>query len=301
METVGIVGLGLLGHAVVLRFRAKGHDVVGYDILPEKVRGLIALGGKGASSAEEVARASDAVCTILPSEAAVEEAILGPSGIVAAGRPGQTVIQVSTISPTLTERLAREVQACGLAFLDSPVSGTSAMVARGEGIILIGGTRALFDRWRSLLEAILPRVVYVGAAGQAMVAKLAANLLVGVNTLAAAEALVMTEKAGLDPNVVLEILGGGAASSRMLEVRGPMIVQRQFPPQMKLDLFLKDLSLIVEAGEQLGASLPLTRVAQQLYAAAKAAGHGEEDLASVVTALERLGQRAVKGKIKSSE
>lgn len=301
MRRIGIIGLGLLGHAVASRLRAKGHDVVGYDILPEKVQGLIALGGKGASSAEEVARVSDAVCTILPSEAAVEEAILGPSGIVAAGRPGQTVIQVSTISPTLTERLAREVQARGLAFLDSPVSGTSAMVARGEGIILIGGTRTLFDRWRPLLEVILPRVVYVGAAGQAMVAKLAANLLVGVNTLAAAEALVMTEKAGLDPNVVLEILSGGAASSRMLEVRGPMIVQRQFPAQMKLDLFLKDLSLIMEVGERLGASLPLTRVAQQLYAAAKAAGHGEEDLASVVTALERLGQRAVKGKIKSSE
>jgi len=288
MATVGLIGLGLLGHAVAARLRAKGHEVVGYDVLPEKVQGLVALGGRGAPSAAAVARGAEAVCTLLPSLASVEEAILGANGITAGARAGQTIIQMSTISPELTRRLAREVSGRGLSFLDCPVSGTSGMVARGEGMIFIGGEPALAERWRPLLEAILPRAVYVGSAGQAMALKLVANLLVALNTAAAAEALLMAEKAGLDPALALEILAGSAGASRMLDVRGSMIIRHEFPPQMKLDLFMKDLALITEAGEQVGAPLPLTRVAGQLYGAAQAAGHGGEDLAVVITALERL-------------
>ncbi len=292
MATIGLVGLGLLGHAVASRLRAGGHDVVGYDVVPERVQALVALGGTAAASVAEVAQASEAVSTLLPSLRTVEEAILGPEGILSRARAGQTVIQMSTISPALTERLARETAARGLAFLDAPISGTSAMVARGEGLFLVGGERAVFDRWRPVLETVL-RSAYVGASGQAMVVKLAANLLVAVNTLAAAEALYMTERAGLDPGVVLEILTGGAASSRMLEVRGPLIIRRHFPAQMKLDLFMKDLHLIQEAGAAVGAPLPLTDVAERLYAAAQAGGHGAEDLSVVVTALETLARGAL--------
>src|SRR3990170_3876699 len=270
MATVGLVGLGLLGAAVASRLRAQGHEVVGYDVLPEKIQGLVTLGGRGAPSAAAVARDAEAVCTLLPSLASVEEAILGDSGSVAGAPAGLTVIQMSTISPALTRRLAQEVGGRGLSFLDCPVSGTSGMVARGEGMIFVGGERLLAERWRSLLEAILPRAVYVGAAGQAMALKLVANLLVALHTAAAAEALLMAERAGLDPTLALEVLAASAAGSRMLDVRGPMIVRREFPPQMKLDLFMKDLALITEAGEQVDAPLPLTRVAQQLYGAARA-------------------------------
>ena len=289
MATVGLVGLGLLGHAVASRLRAGGHAVVGHDVVPERVGALVSLGGAAAGSAAEVARLSEAVCTLLPSLATVEDAILGEQGILAGARPGHTVIQMSTISPGLTERLARETAGRGLAFLDAPISGTSAMVARGEGLILLGGDRAVVDRWRPVLETVL-RSVYVGGAGQAMVVKLAANLLVALNTAAAAEALLMTQKAGLDPELVLEILTGGAASSRMLEVRGPLIIRRHFPAQMKLELFMKDLHLIQDAAAAVGAPLPLTDVAARLYAAADAGGHGAEDLSVVVTALEALAR-----------
>jgi 3-hydroxyisobutyrate dehydrogenase-like beta-hydroxyacid dehydrogenase len=193
---------------------------------------------------------------------------------------------MSTISPGLTERLAQETEARGLAFLDCPVSGTSAMVARGEGMLLVGGDAALFERWRPVLETILPRAVHVGRAGQATFVKLVANLLVGLHTLAAAEALALVRKAGLDPARVLDVLTASAGTSRMLEIRGPLIVRREFPPQMKLELFLKDLGLILDAGAERGAPLPLTGLAQRLFAAAQAAGHGGEDLAVVATALE---------------
>jgi 3-hydroxyisobutyrate dehydrogenase-like beta-hydroxyacid dehydrogenase len=282
---VGVVGLGLLGHAVAARLRGAGHDVVGHDIVPERVAALVALGGRAGGSVAGVTAAADVVCVLLPSLAAVEEVVLGEAGIAAGARAGITVVQMSTISPALTERLARECAARGLGFLDCPISGTSGMVERGEGIIFVGGERALYERGRPMLESILPRAVFIGPAGQAMVLKLVANLLVALNSAAAAEALSMAERAGLDVRLALEVLTGSAATSRMLEVRGPMMVRRAFPPQMKLDLFMKDLHLIQEAAGAVGAPVPLTDVAERLYAAAVADGHAGEDLAVVVTAL----------------
>jgi 3-hydroxyisobutyrate dehydrogenase-like beta-hydroxyacid dehydrogenase len=287
MTTVGLVGLGLLGSAIATRLRGAGHAVVGHDILPACVERLVALGGTAARSAAEVARDSEIVCTMLPSLAAVEEVILGVDGFAAGARPGQTLCQMSTISPTLTERLARETAARGLVFLDCPVSGTSGMVAKGNGVFFVGGDRAAYERWRPLLESILPSAVHIGAAGQAMLLKLVANLLVALNSASVAEALTMASRGGLDPALVVDVLKTGAAASRMLDVRGPSMVSGEFPAQMKLDLFMKDLHLIQEAAGTVGARLPLTDVAAGLYAAAQAAGHGSEDLAVIITELAR--------------
>ena len=286
MAPVGLVGLGLLGSAVAGRLRAAGHEVVGHDVVTERNHALEAIGGRAVTSAAAVAEVAEPVCVVLPSLTAVEEIVLGARGL-AAGARGRTIVQMSTISPALTERLARECATRGVDFLDCPISGTSGMVARGDGIIFVGGDRAVYERWRPLLETILPRAVHVGRAGQAMVLKLVANLLVALNSAAAAEALAMVERAGLDVPLALDLLTSSAASSRMLEVRGPLIVRRDFPPQMKLDLFMKDLHLIQEAAGAVGAAVPLTDVAERLYAAAQAAGHGGEDLAVVVTALAR--------------
>jgi L-threonate 2-dehydrogenase len=285
MATVGVVGLGLLGGAVAARLLAAGHAVVGFDVARERVAALEARGGKGAESALAVTRAADAVLTLLPSLASVEEVVLGSGGLITAARPDQPIVQMSTISPALTERLAGALAARGLAFLDCPVSGTSSMVERGDGILFVGGDRALYDRWRPVLEAILPRAVYIGRPGQAMVLKLIANLLVALNSAAAAEALNMARRAGLDLGVALDVLAKSAASSRMLEVRGPMMVRDAFPAQMKLDLFMKDLHLIQAAAGAVGAPVPLTDVAERLYAAAMAAGHHQEDLSVVIRAL----------------
>ena len=283
MTVVGIVGLGLLGHAVASRLLTAGWEVVGYDLVAARVAELVRLGGRSATDVEEVADA-EAVCVVLPSLASVEDVILGPAGLVARGRPGHTIVQMSTISPALTRRLAREVDGRGLHFLDCPVSGTSAMVAQGDGVVFAGGERAVFERWRTMLDVVLPRPVYVCEAGQAMVLKLVANLLVALHSAAAAEALTMARRAGLDLPLVLDVLGSGAAGSRMLEVRGPLILKDEFPAQMKLELFMKDLHLIQEAAGEIGARLPLTDVAERLYAAVHAAGHGPEDLAVVARA-----------------
>jgi 3-hydroxyisobutyrate dehydrogenase-like beta-hydroxyacid dehydrogenase len=286
MASIGIVGLGLLGHAIASRLLHAGHAVIGFDVLPERVAALEAQGGRGAGSAAVVARSAEAVCTVLPSLATAESAIVGRDGVLDGAHPGLAVIQMSTISPRLTEALAREVTARGLGFLDCPVSGTSSMVERGDGIFFVGGERALYERWRPVLESVLPRAVLVGTVGQAMTLKLVANLLVALHSAAAAEALTLARKAGLDLGVVLDVLNSSAASSAMLKVRGPMIVRRDFPAQMKLDLFMKDIHLMQEAAESVGASLPFTDLAERLYEEARVAGHGAEDLAVVATALE---------------
>ena len=284
--TVGVVGVGLLGHAVASRLLARGASAwSATTCCPRRSRRWRRWAARRRRPPPTVASAADPVCTLLPSLATVEAAILGPDGVLAGARAGQTLVQMSTISPALTERLAREAEARGVAFLDCPVSGTSAMVARGDGILFVGGAPAVFERWRPLLETILPRAFHVGRAGQAMVVKLAANLLVGLHTAAAAEALTLVRKAGLDPGAVLDILTASAGTSRMLELRGPMIVQQEYPAQMKLTLFLKDLGLILAAGADAGAPLPLTETARKLFAAAEAAGHGGEDLAVVAAAL----------------
>ena len=291
MSTIGIVGLGLLGHAIASRLIKAGHTVIGFDVLPDRVSALTAMGGTPASSAAAVAQSAEAVCTLLPSLATAEAAILGAGGILASARPDLAVIQMSTISPTLTERLAREVTARGLGFLDCPVSGTSSMVERGDGIFFVGGDRALFERWQPVLESVLARAVLVGRVGQAMVLKLVANLLVALNSAAAAEALTLARKAGLDLSLALDVLNASAAASSMLKVRGPMIVRGEFPAQMKLDLFMKDIHLMQEAATAVGAPLPFTDLAERLYAAAQAQGHGGEDLAVVVTALDSASGR----------
>ena len=291
MSTIGIVGLGLLGHAIASRLIKAGHTVIGFDVLPDRVSALAAMGGTPASSAAAVAQSAEAVCTLLPSLATAEAAILGAGGILAGARPDLAVIQMSTISPTLTERLAREVTARGLGFLDCPVSGTSSMVERGDGIFFVGGDRALFERWQPVLESVLARAVLVGRVGQAMVLKLVANLLVALNSAAAAEALTLARKAGLDLPLALDVLNASAAASSMLKVRGPMIVRGEFPAQMKLDLFMKDIHLMQEAATAVGAPLPFTDLAERLYAAAQAQGHGGEDLAVVVRALDSASGR----------
>lgn len=286
MDTVGLIGAGLLGHALGSRLLAAGRALVVHDVSPERVATLVALGAQAGASTPDVTARADAVCVVLPTLASVEETIGGERGVVAGAKAGAVVIQMSTISPALTERLAQAAADRGVDFLDCPVSGTSAMVAQGDGLIIAGGEPAVIARWRPLLESMLSRVVHVGPAGHATLVKLVANLLVGVHSLAAAEALTMARRAGLDLDRTLEVLTAGAAGSRMLEVRGPMIAREDFPPQMKLDLFMKDLHLIQEAGRAVGAPLPLTDVAERLYGQALDAGHAGEDLSVVVKSLE---------------
>jgi 3-hydroxyisobutyrate dehydrogenase-like beta-hydroxyacid dehydrogenase len=285
---VGIVGVGLLGAAVAQRLLAGGHSVRGYDTRREALAALAPRGLEPAASAAEAATGAEAVFTILPSLATVDAAVRGPGGLVETAAPGATICQMSTISPDLTRALGEAAAARGVGFLDTPMSGTSSMVERGDCTIFVGGDPARAEACRPAFEAIARRTVHVGAVGEAMLAKLATNLLVALNTAAVAEALVLGAKGGLAPARLLEVLKDSAAGSRMLDVRGPLMVEHRFAAQMKLDLFLKDFGLMLDEGLRVGAPLPLTSLVRELSKAAVADGRGGEDLAAIVTAYERL-------------
>jgi len=288
MKRIGVIGVGLLGSAVARRLLAGGFTVTGHDPRSEAVAALASKGLRAAASPAAAAAGADVIFTILPSLEIVEKVITDPGGLIDAAPPSATILQMSTISPDLTRRLARAAEARGVGFLDTPMSGTSSMVERGDCTIFVGGDRARADACRLVFDAVARRTVYVGPVGAACLAKLATNLLVGLNTVALAEALVLGAKGGLEPAALLEILRDSAAGSRMLDVRGPLMVQHDFAPQMKLDLFMKDFALMLDEGRRLGAPLPLTSIAQQLCGATSAAGRGMEDLAAVLTTFETM-------------
>jgi 2-hydroxy-3-oxopropionate reductase len=288
MKRIGIIGVGLLGSAVASRLLKGGFEVKGYDKRPEQVKTLQDRGLKAASSIAEAAAETDAVFTILPSLESVEAAILGTAGLVGTAPRSVTIIQMSTISPDLTRRLAKAALAKGLGFLDTPMSGTSAMVERGDCAIFVAGDPARTQTCQPIFDAIAKKTHYVGDVGMASLAKLATNLLVGLNTAALAEALVLGVKGGLAPAALLDILKESAAASKMVDIRGPLMVSHRFEAQMKVDLFLKDFKLMLEEGLRLGVPLPLTSVTQQLATATAAGGRGEEDLAAIIMTLELL-------------
>jgi 3-hydroxyisobutyrate dehydrogenase-like beta-hydroxyacid dehydrogenase len=288
MKRIGIIGVGLLGSAVASRLLKGAFEVAAYDTRPEQVKALKAQGLIAAASIAEAAAETDAVFTILPSLDSVEAAILGTRGLIESAPRNCTVIQMSTISPNLTRRLGNAAVAKALGFLDAPMSGTSAMVERGDCAIFVAGDRSRAEACQPIFDVIAKKTHYVGDAGMASLAKLATNLLVGLNTAALAEALVLGAKGGLAPGVLVEILKESAGASKMVDVRGPLMVNRRFEAQMKIDLFLKDFKLMMEEGLRLGVPLPLTSVTQQLTTATAAAGRGEEDLAAIVTTWELL-------------
>jgi 3-hydroxyisobutyrate dehydrogenase-like beta-hydroxyacid dehydrogenase len=288
MKRIGIIGVGLLGSAVASRLLQAKFQVRGYDTYPARLKLLHNQGLIVTGSIAELAADSDAVFTILPSLEAVEATILRDRGLIETAPRDCTLIQMSTVSPELTRSLASAASAVGLGFLDTPVSGTSAMVERGDCTIFVAGERARAEACQPIFDAIAKRTHYVGDAGMASLAKLATNLLVGLNTAALAEALVLGAKGGLAPGVLVEILKESAGASKMVDVRGPLMASHRFEPQMKIELFLKDFKLMLEEGAGLGVALPLTSLTQQLTAATAAAGRGEEDLAAIITTFERL-------------
>jgi len=235
-----------------------------------------------------VAGQTDAVFTVLPTLASVEEAIAGRGGVLDGAGKDAVVIQMSTISPALAIRMEEAARARGVAFLDAPVSGTSSMVASRDCVVTVGGDQAAFERSLSVLDAMAKRVFRVGSCGMGSYLKLVTNLIMGLNGVVLAEGLTLARRAGLDPGQTLEILKHGAAASKILDVRGPLMVEGRFDPLMKVDLFLKDIRLMLEAGQELHVPLPLAGMMQQLYTAALAGGQAKDDLSGIIRLYEEM-------------
>lgn len=287
---IGVIGVGLLGTAVASRLLEHGFEVAGYDTRPDQLQALADRGLHVAQSVADVAAQAEAIFTILPTLESVETVVCGAGSLLETARSDTVILQMSTISPDLTKRLYQQVSTRDLHFVDTPISGTSTMVMQGDCTIFVGGDPVQKQRCDPLFEAISRRAVHIGDIGMASLAKLVTNMLVALNTASLAEALVLATKGGIDPAQMMAALMDSAATSRMMEIRGPLMVTGDFPPQMKFNLFLKDIRLMLESGEQLDVALPLTQAAQQLYASADRIDNeaGERVLSVVIQALQHL-------------
>ena len=284
--TVGVVGLGIMGGAFARHLIDARIRTVGYDPLVACRNAFDAGGGFSRPSARAVALEADIVITSLPDERALEEALLSDAGIIASGRRGLLVIETSTLRLAAKEAARARLAQAGIGMLDAPISGTGPQVQTKDIAIFASGDRADFDRASETLTHFAKSVRYVGAFGAGSQVKYIANLLVAVHTLAAAEALVLGERAGLDPAELLDLLRGSAAGSRMLDVRGPLMAAGAFtPPMMKLDVFQKDLYIIGEFVTQCQSPAPLFQAAAPFFRAAATEGMGGHDSAAVIAVL----------------
>ena len=252
-----------------------------------KVDEIVTMGGVGASSAAEVAGASDVVLTCLPDVPTVEEVFLGPDGIVPVARPGQVLVDHSTVGPSTSRRIAEAAKAKGASFLDAPISGGVERAADGTLTIMAGGTAEAFEVALPVFQAYGQNVRRVGDTGSGSVFKLINQLLVGVHSVAAAEAMLLAGRAGVDLEALQEVLGTSWGASFMLSRNGPVIARRDFEDsRAPIRLFAKDLGLVQEYAGDLDASSPLGERTLQLVEKAIADGLGELDVSSLVLLLE---------------
>ncbi len=285
--SVGLIGIGLMGTALAHRLIGAGFDVVGFDLDPSKRGALEQSGGHAAASIAEVAQRCDRVLIAVLTVTQVEQVLEGADGLVAAaGRP-VTAICAATCDPERIASLASRLASRGAILLDAPVSGSSAQVAKGEGLGLIAGERSEVDRCDDVLQAIYPRRVYVGPAGDGSKAKLAVNLALGLNRLALAEALVFAERMGLDPSTFLDIARQSAAYSQIMDVKGTKMIEGDFTPQGRIVQSRKDFGLILGEAERIGQRLPLAEVLMEILEGCVESGEGDWDNSAVIQEVRR--------------
>ena len=285
---IGLVGLGFMGQAMCIGLKKAGFELFGYDILPEQIELAEKKGVTGLSSPKEVARQSNIIISALPTSEIVEEVHCGSDGTCEGANDGQVLVDTSTISPEAARSVAERLAARGLPFIDASISGTSGMVAQGDCLVMAGGDKDALDRCLPPLNAIAKQVFHVGPSGTGAQIKLVHNHIIATTVASIAEAFAMGMKAGLEPEKMMEVFLPSAVGSKMMEVRGPMMVSDQYDPHMKAALFLKDLRLILESGQNLGAALPMASIAQQMMTASVSMGDGLEDVAVVLRVYEKL-------------
>ncbi len=287
---IGLVALGLVGTAIAERLLAEQFDVVGFDIDSTKCEHLEQLGGKAVSNPAQVAEQADRVVLSLPDTDVVLQVVEGPGGILEAipilSGP-RYIIDTTTGEPDETAALAQRLARRGIHFLDAPFSGSSRQLRDKEIVFMVGGNNKAFDECKDIFDALGEKVFYVGESGSGSKAKLASNLVLGLNRLTLAEGLVFASKLGLDPQAFLELLKVTPAYSAAMDVKGKKMLDGDFTAQARLRQHHKDVSIILEYSEKLGQELPLSRVHLDVLEKAIEAGDGDLDNSAVIREIKR--------------
>ena len=289
---VGFIGLGVMGAPMALNLLKAGHTL--FVASRSKVPTAFAeAGATVCTNAMEVAKRADIVITMVPDTPHVEDVLFGEHGVAQGLKPGQLVIDMSSISPMATKAFARQINALGCDYLDAPVSGGEVGAKAASLTIMVGGPEAAFERARPLLAAMGKNITLVGGNGDGQTTKVANQIIVALNIEAVAEALLFASKAGADPAKVRQALMGGFAASRILEVHGERMIQRTFNPGFRIELHQKDLNLALQGAKELGVSLPHTASAAQLMLSCAANGLAGLDHSALCRSLELMAHHEI--------
>ena len=293
---IGFIGIGAMGRPMAVNLLKAGFHLTVYDLNQEVVQQLIEMGACSAATPKELAVDADVVITMLPNFDVVQSVLDGADGVLAGVREAAVIIDMSTVAPNQTRRMAALAKEKGVSYLDAPVSGGVGGAAKGALTIMVGGPAVVIEQVMGIFNVLGKKVYRVGDVGAGDAIKLVNNLLLGVNMAAVAEAMVVGVKAGLDPQVLLEIISSSSGSSYALETKMPKFIMKgNFDPGFAIDLQFKDLELATQTGKDLGVPLILTNLAQQIFEQARAAGLGGEDISAVIKVWEKFAGVEVRG------
>lgn len=285
-ERIGFIGLGIMGKPMARNLLKRGHGLIVHSRSPGPIEEIVAAGAERGSAPDQVAATSDVVITMLPDTPELELVLFGERGVQAGIHPGSLVIDMSTIQPFAAKRSAERLAEGGVAMLDAPVSGGERGATEGTLSIMVGGPDEAFERALPILQHVGSNVVHVGSSGAGQICKACNQLIVGATIQAVSEALVLAAKAGVDPAKVREALLGGFAGSKILEVHGQRMLDRNFAPGFRSILHRKDARIVVEAAGEIGSPVPAFWVAAQALEELVSEGRGDLDHSAMITLLE---------------
>ncbi|MDP8967511.1 MAG: 2-hydroxy-3-oxopropionate reductase [Actinomycetota bacterium] len=288
METIGFIGLGIMGRPMAENLREAGYDLVVYNRTEEKADDFVESGGEKASSPREVAEKSDVVITMLPDSPQVEAIVLDEDGVAEGISEGMLYIDMSSIAPATTRKVHEVLDEKGADAVDAPVSGGQPAAESGDLAIMVGGSDDAVERARPILEVMGKAVTHIGPPGAGQVAKAANQVVVALTIQAVSEALTLARKSGVDARKVREALLGGLAQSKILEMHGERMLEGEFDPGFRLSLHRKDLDIALQAAREEGVPLLATAQAAEVMNALVSAGHGDDDHAVIARFYEEL-------------
>ena len=295
-ESVGFIGVGMMGTPMLKNLVDAGYRVIAYDIDPEAMRRAERGGAEAASSLKEVSERCDPVITILPTSDDVEVVVLGPGGIMEHGRDGQVLIDMTTAHPSSTKKIAEALAEKGMRMLDAPVSGGVAGAEKGTLSIMVGGDDDLFEMCRPLLEAMGGKIFHMGGVGSGHAMKAVNNFLSACSMTATSEAMALATKAGLKPGRVIEVLQVSSGRSYATDYKFPRyVLTRSFDDGFRLELLDKDLGILTRLGRELETPMFLASTVQQIVGLAKSKGYGKRGHTSIAEFIERLAGVRIEG------
>ena len=294
METLGFVGLGIMGRPMMNNLLKAGHKVVAYTRNSKTLDACVAAGADRAASNHEVGQRASVIFTMLPDGPEVEAVVLGPGGILEGCKPGALIVDMSSINPLVSQKIGAACSAKGVDFADAPVSGGEPKAIDGTLAIMVGASPEVFARAEPLLKCMGSTVTLTGPIGAGNTTKLANQIMVACNIAAMGEALALATRCGLDPEVVFNAVKGGLAGSAVLNAKGPMLIARNFKPGFKIQLHQKDLRNALQTAEANKMFLPLTSIVQQMLLSLMGDGKGEFDHSAIATFVEAPSHVEVK-------